>query len=212
MNKRILYVLIVLVLTLPMLNLFTIHTEAEPPVEIIKEVEVIKEVPVEKEIDLYEQKCSEVLLKQEALSLIENKKEWFIAYKKLINEYSEWVDSPETIYDYYSEEDINYLARAVETECYGCDFESKVHVASVILNRAENENFPDTLEGVVTASGQFVYSKKSISEDTQLAIEYAFEIEDETEGALYFHSNKMTDCFNGADYIFSDNAVHHFYK
>ena len=42
---------------------------------------------------------------------------------------------------------------------------------------------------------------------------YAYEIEDTTNGALYFNSfEEPPEIFNKAKYIFSDNAVHHFYK
>ena len=56
------------------------------------------------------------------------------------------------------------------------------------------------------------YGRKNITEDTIWAVMYAFEIEDTTEGALFFHSNNKTNTFNGANYIFTDSCGHHFYK
>lgn len=161
--------------------------------------------------DIYEIKSQEVLDKQEELSSIEDNEEWFIAYKYLIEEYSEWVDPPETIYDYYTEDEIYLMQRCIETETFEADFDSKVNVASVILNRIESEEFDNEVSEIIV-EGQFAFGRKNISEDTVLALEYAFMIGDTTDGALYFHSNPKTETFNGAEFIFTDTAGHHFYK
>ncbi len=137
--------------------------------------------------------------------------QWWHDYKDLINMYSEHLDQPETIYDYFTEDEIYLIARCVETETHGADFESKTHVASVIFNRIEHESFPDDVESVIKAPGQFAYHKKNIAEDTYEAIRFAFEIGDTAQGALYFHSNPKKDTFGGRPWIFSDMAGHHFY-
>jgi predicted RNase H-like nuclease (RuvC/YqgF family) len=112
----------------------------------------------------------------------------------------------------YSQEDLTYLWRMIETETYQCDFLSKTHVASVALNRVKSNRFPNTPKEVVTAQNQFVYSRTKISEDTKLALEYVLKHGDNTDGALFFHSGEYTSTFNGAKYIFTDTAGHHFYK
>lgn len=177
-----------------------------------QQYEAIGESGVIETIDIVEIKCDELLKRQEEIGSIEDKEEWFIAYKGLIDEYSEWVDPPESIYDYYTEEEILLIQRVVETETFECDFESRVNVACVVLNRVVHENFPDNITEVITSENQFAYGRTEITEETILAVEYAFMIEDTTQGALYFHSNPKTETFNGAEYIFSDNATHHFYK
>ena len=161
--------------------------------------------------DIYEIKSQEVLDKQEKLSSIEDNEEWFIDYKDLIEEYSEWVDPPETIYDYYTEDEIYLMQRCIETETFEADFDSKVNVASVILNRIESDEFANEVSEIIV-KGQFAFGRENISEDTVLALEYAFMIGDTTNGALYFHSNPKTETFNGAEFIFTDTAGHHFYK
>lgn len=161
--------------------------------------------------DIYEIKSQEVLDKQEELSSIEDNEEWFIAYKDLIEEYSEWVDPPETIYDYYTEDEIYLMQRCIETETFEADFDSKVNVASVILNRIESDEFANEVSEIIV-KGQFAFGRENISEDTVLALEYAFMIGDTTNGALYFHSKPKTETFNGAEFIFTDTAGHHFYK
>ena len=169
------------------------------------------ETSVASKYDIYAIKSQEVLDKQEELSSIEDNEEWFIAYKDLIEEYSEWVDPPETIYDYYTEDEIYLMQRCIETETFEADFDSKVNVARVILNRIESDEFANEVSEIIV-KGQFAFGRENISEDTVLALEYAFMIGDTTDGALYFHSNPKTETFNGAEFIFTDTAGHHFYK
>ena len=143
----------------------------------------------------------------------ENNLEWFIAYKEIFSNYSsEIFDKPETIYDYFTEEEIYLIQRAVETECYQAGFDAKCNVASVILNRYYSGLFGETIKDIITSPKQFAYGRKKITEDTILAVEYAFEIEDPTNGAIGFHSNKKTKTFNGWEYVMTDQVGHHFYK
>lgn len=140
---------------------------------------------------------------------------YMIEYNDILNNYNQYLDNTTTttIYDLYSAEDIEYLEKCVETETNGGTFISKVNVANVIMNRAmDDERFPATLKGVVTAEGQFKYSKSSIDPLTIAACEYAAINSDTTNGALYFHSGKKTETFNGAEYLFTDEVGHHFYR
>lgn len=190
------------------------------PIASNDEVEIVFISNYEDEIDIeefeeepnrYELAIKEMQGKMKGIESIKDKEEWFLAYKKIVYEYIELIDPPETIYDYYSEEEINLICRVVETETYQCDFESKVNVANVILNRIEDEKFGDTVKEVVTSPSQFAYGRKRISEDTILAVEYAFMMEDTTGGALYFHSNSTKENFCGRTFIFKDSAGHNFY-
>ena len=179
-------------------------------VPIEKQEEVIEEVVVEETI---EPPTREELMFEEwdALSEIEGKKEWFLAYKEFIEKYPEY-DRPQSLYEKYTEEEIYIMQRVIETEVYGKDFDAKANVASVILNRIEGENnFSDDPMVVCTSPGQFVYSRKQISEDTKLALEYAEEIEDTTNGALYFNSMTPMDSWNGRERKFTDHVGHSFY-
>lgn len=143
---------------------------------------------------------------------IEDGKEWFIAYKSIINEYSYILDSPETIYDYFTEEELDLLFHVVQAEVGDeYSFDQKVNVAEVIFNRLEHERFPDTLIEVLTAD-QFQtisdgsYQNVDVSEDTIFACEYAFQIGTDTEKCLFFDSNDTLDY----KFVFNDNA-HSFY-
>lgn len=142
-----------------------------------------------------------------------DKKEWFIGYKEIVSEFCNFFDTPESIYDYYSDYEIKLICRTVETECYQADFDSKCNVASVILNRIkQEETFGDTIEDVITKRNQFAYGRVNISEDTILAVEYAFMIGDTTNGCIAFHSNSKSETFNGWSYVFTDKVGHHFYR
>lgn len=175
--------------------------------------EVVEEIIIEEPVVVEIPKTREEIMFEEfdALSKIEDKKEWYLAYKGFIEDYPEF-DRGSTLYDRYNDEEIYAMQRVIETEVYGCDFDAKANVASVILNRIEGDNnFPDDAITVCTAPGQFVYSRKQISEDTKLALEYAAEIEDTTNGALYFNSMTPMESWNGRTRIFTDHVGHSFY-
>lgn len=139
--------------------------------------------------------------------------DWFKSYKVIIKKYAYLFDVPETIYDYYSDDEIYLMQRVVETECYGQDFISKCNVASVVLNRINSGNiFGNTVCEVITKPNQFAYDRENISESTCLAVEYAFEIADTTRGCIAFRSDKKVDSWYGWEYVFTDEAGHHFYK
>lgn len=158
--------------------------------------------------------CSEYTTLMDELDSCDDLYEWYSRYKTLVATYSSLYDLPESIYTVFTEEDINYLGRCVETECSGQSFASKVRVANVILNRVNNENFPSTPTNVVTQHKQFSYKKSlnSVTAETWLAIEFAYEIKDLTDGALYFHSIKERTYFYGKKYLFTDEAGHKFYS
>lgn len=152
--------------------------------------------------------------KMAEIESIEDKKEWFIAYKSIIEEYSYIIDPPETIYEYFTEEELDLLFHVVQAEigdeCYS--FEQKANVASVVFNRLYHEIFPDALSEILVydqfspiSNGR--YKEVEVSEDTILACEYAFEIEDTTDGCLFFDSNNALNY----QFVFDDGA-HNFYK
>lgn len=148
----------------------------------------------------------------------ENKKTWFIQYKQMLDKYSDVCKTPKTLYDTYSEKEVEIFHRIVEAEVTDGDFMSKVNVANVILNRVNSNKFPNTIEGVVFQKKQFSpisdgrYYTVTPTEDTLLAIEYAFLFDDTTGGALFFESGNRFVHMAYAEYLFKDSAGHHFYK
>lgn len=140
-----------------------------------------------------------------------DKLEYFKNYKQVIFNNSNLIDPPETIYDIYSTEEIYVMLKCIETETYQCPFDAKVNVACVILNRINHNKFPSNPIDVVTSPNQFAYYRKEISDSTVLALEYAFMIEDTTNGSIGFRSDKLVDGWNGWEYVFTDGK-HYFYK
>ena len=143
----------------------------------------------------------------------EDKLEWYKEYRNIVYKYRNVVGMPLTAFEFYTEDEIKLICKAVETECYGLNFESKVMVANVIFNRLESDLYSSDVNEVITIPNQFVYSREIIPEDTLYAVLYAYEIEDLTNGCLSFHCNEKTERFDGRSYVFTDkNSGHHFYK
>lgn len=173
-------------------------------------MELSEETPINFEIDAAIEEMNQRITEIES---IKDKKEWFIAYKSIIDKYSDIIDPPETIYDCFTDEELNLLFRVVQAEVGDeYSFESKVNVASVIFNRLNHEKFPDTLSEILVYD-QFSpisdgrYKEIEVSEDTILACEYAFSVEDTTGGCLFFDSNNTLNY----KFVFNDSA-HNFYK
>ena len=105
-----------------------------------------------------------------------------------------------------SEKEYNILTRIVEAEAGNLDKKSKILVANVILNRMNNEEFPDTVEEIVfqnvngavqfspIADGRY-YTVK-VTESTKESVDRALAGEDYSEGALYFMERSMSAASN----------------
>lgn len=145
------------------------------------------------------------------INLISDKKKWFIERKKLIKKYCDVYDPPESIYNFYSKEELDLLFRVVQAEIGDYTFEQKCNVVSVIINRINHNEFPDTMFEVLTADQFATISNGRIYEvtvdkTTKLACEYVFEFGDTTGGALFFDSNGVLNY----RFLYNDGA-HNFY-
>ncbi|MCH5341524.1 MAG: cell wall hydrolase [Acetatifactor sp.] len=99
-----------------------------------------------------------------------------------------------------SDEEREALLRIVEAEAGSEDEDGRLLVANVVLNRMNNESFPDTVTEVVFQQSQGVtqfspvasgrYYTVEISEKTIAAVERALAGEDISQGALFFASRK----------------------
>lgn len=96
--------------------------------------------------------------------------------------------------------------------------ECKLHVAQVILNRLEDDEFPNNIVDIVFAKKQFSptedgrYGTLEISDATIEAVEKALNAKtpDTTGGALYFAVPELT--WNGLQYIKTDAVGHRLYR
>lgn len=91
----------------------------------------------------------------------------------------------------YSQEDLNWLARAVYGEARGESYTGQVAVAAVILNRVRHKDFPDTIKGVIFQPLAFtcVADKQIYLEPNASAIKAARAAlagQDPSGGALYY--------------------------
>ncbi|MGI6361371.1 MAG: spore cortex-lytic enzyme [Bacillota bacterium] len=94
-------------------------------------------------------------------------------------------------YGSYNNDDVTLLARAIHAEAEGEPYIGKVAVGSVLLNRINSSDFPNTLSGVIyqslalesVANGRF---NSSANSDSMRAAREAVAGHDPTYGCLYF--------------------------
>lgn len=218
MNRKILLILL-LFLTVLFSVLFITKNENNKELKIEK-IEVIDEYivgtrPVRKTKQIHSEYDFAIDNMDKEMKEIEplNGKEWFIAYKNIVSKYSYIMDPPETIYDYFTDEELYLLFHVVQAEVGDeYSFEQKVNVANVIFNRLRHERFPDSLIELLEAE-QFQpiadgrYKTVEVSENTILACEYAFMFPDTTNDSLFFDSNNTLKY----EFVMNDGA-HNFYK
>ena len=206
-------ILIILLLSILIALIFApIYTNGDEKVEeITVEIEVEEDTVSEREREMYDEMIR--------VAYIEDRKEWFIEYKKLFEKYPEFLAKQESIYDVYSDSELKKLFRTIEAEATGGTFQDKVNVAVTIFNRINHEEFGSTIDEVIT-SDQFSplqdgrYYKVVVTEETVLACEYAYIFRiiehdalffDRTNGNSWAHRNREEVEVDG------DNA-HRFYK
>ena len=116
-------------------------------------------------------------------------------------------------------EECRMLMKIAMAEAEGESVEGKALVMRVILNRVQDEAFPDTVEEVINQKGQFSpveeggrYYTTEYNSECQEALEMVLEGWDESQGALYFES-----CANDSwhsrnlEYLFEEGN-HRFYR
>ena len=126
-----------------------------------------------------------------------------------------------------SETEYKVLLNIVEAEVTGNNpkgigyekaVECKLHVAQVILNRIDDDEFPDNIVDIVFAKKQFSptedgrYGSLKITNATKEAVEKALNAStpDTTGGALYFAVPELS--WDGLEYIKTDAVGHRLYR
>ncbi|HHX12343.1 MAG TPA: cell wall hydrolase [Clostridiales bacterium] len=99
-----------------------------------------------------------------------------------------------------SKEEITMLERIVQAEAGSEDLTGRVLVANVIINRTKDDEFPDSIEGVIfqNSDGEYQFSPISdkrywsvkVKDKTKEAVKLALEGEDNSDGALFFMARK----------------------
>ena len=105
-----------------------------------------------------------------------------------------------------SDEDYDTLLRIVEAEAGTEDIKGRVLVANVIMNRVQNEEFPDNVTEVVWESTNGVpqfsptydgrINEVEVTDDTREAVREALEGKDYSEGALFFIQKSEAESHN----------------
>lgn len=151
----------------------------------------------------------------------ENKQSYLRWYKAIYSQYNNVLDPSETIYDYTSDDEFKLICEVVQAEIGNGNFNQKCNIASVIINRYYSKSFPNNWKDILfqkdkgtyqfSSVGNGAYKRVIVDNDTVEAIEYAFMIEDTTNGATYFHSGRSLWHERNLHFIFSDGK-HKFYK
>jgi len=77
----------------------------------------------------------------------------------------------------YTEADLYYMSHIVQAEAGYCEREMIEGVASVIMNRVNDDRFPDTVYGVVSQSGQYsTFSTVDLQVPTDDVIEVCIDV------------------------------------
>ena len=98
-----------------------------------------------------------------------------------------------------SDSDIDFMAKVVHAESKGEPYTGKVAVASVILNRVIDPNFPNTISGVITQKNAFSCVRNGVvnatpNSDSYNAVMEAIKGNDPTNKALYFYNPDIATC------------------
>jgi N-acetylmuramoyl-L-alanine amidase len=99
-----------------------------------------------------------------------------------------------------SNEEKDLLARLVDAEAKGETFDGKVAVATVVLNRVDSPEFPNSVSGVINevVGGTYAFSpvqngeiKKPASNETVQAVEEALTRQDRLNDSIYFYNPEI---------------------
>ena len=170
-------------------------------------VDVIEE---KTDLEIAQEEYDAELMRLDSMNL--SKEEWFKQYKLLIEKYEDILGRPETIYDNFTQQELDLLFKVVQAEIGSeYSFEQKCNVVSVIYNRLKDYRFGNTINEILvghqfsTISSGAIY-KVTVDEKTILACEYVYQFGDTTSGALFFDSNGRLNY----KFLFNDGA-HNFY-
>ena len=116
-------------------------------------------------------------------------------------------------------EEIEMLKYIIEQETRGGSYRHKCIVTNVVLNRVKDSRFPNTVKGVLLQKNQFsstwnYYQKRNKPDkNTVNAVNDVLNsrVEDESNGALYFHSMSSDGWFSSLCFVMEMEG-HRFFK
>jgi len=91
------------------------------------------------------------------------------------------------------DKELEMLTRIISGEARGEPLEGQIAVGAVVINRVLSDDFPDTIEEVIFAEGQFIaiddgYYEMEPTEKSYQAALKVLEGEDPSNGAYYFYN------------------------
>ncbi|MCM3117859.1 cell wall hydrolase [Neobacillus sp. MER 74] len=101
-----------------------------------------------------------------------------------------------------SNKEKDLFARLVNAEAKGESFEGKVAVATVVLNRVDSPDFPDTVTGVINqvVGGTYAFSpvqngeiNKPASDESKRAVEKALTRKNRLNNSVYFYNPEIAE-------------------
>lgn len=118
-----------------------------------------------------------------------------------------------------TDEEIEMLKYIIEQETRGGSYKHKCIVTNVVLNRVKDSRFPNTVKGVLLQKNQFsstwnYYQKRNKPDDNTVnAVNDVLNsrVEDESNGALYFHSMSSDGWFSSLCFVMEMEG-HRFFK
>ena len=98
-----------------------------------------------------------------------------------------------------NDEQLHLLSKLVAAEARGESYEGQVAVAAVVLNRVQDERFPDTIEEVIYQKNAFSvvqdgYIYQNPTEESYRAVKDALYGHDPTNDAIYFWNPDISTC------------------
>lgn len=98
-----------------------------------------------------------------------------------------------------TDEQLNLLSKLIAAEARGESYEGQVAVAAVVLNRVQDERFPNSIEGVIYQKNAFSvvkngYIYENATEESYKAAKDALYGNDPTNDAIYFWNPDISTC------------------
>ena len=116
----------------------------------------------------------------------------------------------------YQEEDLYWLSRAIYSESGNQPMKGRIAVGTVILNRVASDAFPNTIQEVIFAPGQFspvangtIY--RDPDERSVIAAKLCLDGVREAEGCLYFNVTSMRSWADQSRTYYCTIGGHNFY-
>ena len=131
----------------------------------------------------------------------------FLNNEKIVNSHKTVIEKKDNTLT-ISNKEKNLIARLVNAEAEGEPYVGKVAVATVVLNRVEHKEFPDTVKEVIYEENAFEpvqngSIKESANKEAVKAVQEAVANQDKDDELLYFYNPETAT----SDWIFSREVI-----